>query len=137
MSNQQELSRYQSWGRTRRPKNPAGDGVAAGVTTIADLTGLDIAGTGSNITTSNKIYKTENQRYMHLHCSGSSAAVTNVYTYLYATQQWSELKHINQASGARSSVACGTNESIVVEVAGADLVAIAGSAGVYMAFSTF
>ena len=127
--------RYNSWGRTRRPKNITGtDGAFVTGSTISDLTFLDPS---EEFIPENGVYKTENQRYMHLHCSGSSAAVTNVYTYLYATQQWSELKHINQASGARSSVACGTNESIVVEVAGADLVAIAGSAGVYMAFSTF
>ena len=131
--------KHSSWGRTRRPKNPAGDGNAVAATTIAALTALDIANTASNITTGNKIYKTENQRYMHLHCSGSGIAVSNVYTYLYASQQWSELMVRNNADGAMAgtSVVCGANQHVVVEIAGADLVAIAGSAGVMMAFSTF
>ena len=131
--------KHSSWGRTRRPKNPAGDGTAVGVTTISALTALDIAGTSSNATIGNKVYKTENQRYMHLHCSGSNANVTNVYTYLYAAQQWSELKVRNNADGVMvgTPVVCALNQHVIVEIGGADLVAIAGSDSVYMAFSTF
>lgn len=131
--------KHSSWGRTRRPKNPAGDGTAVAVTTISDLTALDIANTASNITVENKVYKTENQRYMHLHCSGSNALVTNVYTYLYATQQWSELKVRNNADGVMvgTPIVCALNQHVVVEIGGADLVAIAGINSVYMAFSTF
>ena len=127
--------KHSSWGRTRRPKNPAGDGTAVAVTTISALTALDIAGTSSNATIANKVYKTENQRYMHLHCSGSTAKVTNVYTYLYATQQWSELVVRNNSDGVMvgTPVVCGKNQHVVVKVGGADLVAVAGSAGVMMA----
>ena len=131
--------KHNSWGRTRRPKNPAGDGTAVAVTTISALTALDIAGTGSNATIANKVYKTENQRYMHLHCSGSNANVTNVYTYLYAAQQWSELKVRDNANGVMvgTPIVCAVNQHVIVEIGGADLVAIAGADSVYMAFSTF
>jgi len=131
--------KHNSWGRTRRPKNPAGDGTAVAVTTISALTALDIAGTGSNATIANKVYKTENQRYMHLHCSGSNANVTNVYTYLYAAQQWSELKVRDNVDGVMvgTPIVCALNQHVIVEIGGADLVAIAGSDSVYMAFSTF
>lgn len=129
--------RYTSWGRTRRPKNITGtDGTAANQTTIASLTALDIANTGSNATHANGVYKTENQRFLHIHCSGSQA-VTNVYCYLYATQQWSELKHVDPANGSRSNVACSANEYIVVDINGADLIAVAGSNNPNLAFSTF
>ena len=55
--------RYNSWGRTRRPKNITGkDGTQVTGTTIGALTGLDIANTGSNATPANGVYKTENQK---------------------------------------------------------------------------
>ncbi len=131
------VHKYTSWGRTRRPKNITGtDGVAANQTTIANLTGLDLANTPSNATPDNGVYKTENQRFLHIHCSGSQT-VTNVYCFLYATQQWSELQHLNSANGARSSIACSGNEYIVVDINGADLIAVAGSNNPKLAFSTF
>ena len=131
------IHKHNSWGRTRRPKAAISDGSGSVCTTIIALTALDIANTGSNISTDNGIYKTENQRYMHIHCSGSSDEVTNVYCYLYASQQWSELQHVDLADGSRSSVACGTNQYIVVDIKGADLVAVAGTDNPLLAFSTF
>lgn len=131
--------KHNSWGRTRRPKNITGkDGVSAAVTTLGALTGLDIANTPTNATPDNKVYKTENQRYMHIHCSGSTNNVTNVYTYLYATQQWSELKRFtpNHATN-RSSIIVSDNEHVVVDIKGADLVAVAGAGNPKLAFSTF
>mgnify|MGYP004453778319 FL=1 len=130
------VHKYTSWGRTRRPKPAISDGSGSIVTTIGALTILDIANTASNISTANGIYKTENQRYMHIHCSGA-ADVDNVYCYLYATQQWSELQHVNPANGNRSSIVCGTNQYIVVDIKGADLVAVAGANNPLLAFSTF
>ena len=131
------VHKYNSWGRTRRPKAAISDGSGSICTTIGALTALDIANTSSNISAANGIYKTENQRYMHIHCSGSTADVDNVFCYLYATQQWSELQHVNPANGNRSSVACGTNQYIIVDIKGADLVAVAGSGNPKLAFSTF
>jgi len=70
--------------------------------------------------------------------------VSNVYTYLYATQQWSELVVLNPgASNALVSVSCGANQTRIVDIQGADLIAVAtGSATFlananYLAFSTF
>ena len=77
------IHRYNSWGRTRRPKNITGrDGCFVTGSRISDITALDISSTESNAIPDNGVYKTENQRYMHIHCSGSSSGVTNVYTYL-------------------------------------------------------
>ena len=133
--------KYTSWGRTRRPKNITGqDGCFVTGSTIAALTGLST----SNFTPSNGVYKTENQRYMHIHCSGSNSGVDKVYTYLYATQQWSELVVLNPgASNTLVSVSCGTNQTRIVDIQGADLIAVTtGSATFlananYLAFSTF
>ena len=131
------VHKYNSWGRTRRPKAAISDGSGSVCTTAAALFTLDIANNASNIHTDNGIYKTENQRYMHIHCSGSSNNVSNVYCYLYATQQWSELHHVSPVNGARSSVVASDGEYIIVDIKGADLVAVAGSGNPYLAFSTF
>ena len=135
------VHKYTSWGRTRRPKNITGqDGTKVIGTTIATLTGLDIANTGSNALPSNGIYKTENQRYLHLHASGSSSGCDNVYTYLYATQQWSELHGRSSVDGTRFSIDVNSNEHIIVDISGADLIAFntgSNGDGIYAAFSTF
>ena len=135
------VHKYSSWGRTRRPKNITGtDGVKVTGTTIGALSALDIAGTGSHASATNGVYKTENQRYLHLHASGSSSGCDNIYTYLYASQQWSELHGTNSTTGARYSISVDSNEHIVVDIAGADLIAFntgSNSDGVYAAFSTF
>ena len=133
------VHKYTSWGRTRRPKNITGiDGTQVIGTTIAALTALDIANTGSNAKPAYGVYKTENQRYLHLHASGSSSGCTNVYTYLYASQQWSELVETNGSDGSRISIACGANQTRIVDIAGADLIAFTtSSSGLYAAFSTF
>lgn len=132
--------RYTSWGRTRRPKNITGtDGAFVTGSTIGALTGLDIANTGSNATPANGVYKTENQRYVHLHASGSSSGCSAVLTYLYATQQWSQLHVLDPgASDTLVPVVCGANQTRIVEIAGADLIAFTtGSGGLKAAFSTF
>ena len=132
------VHRYNSWGRTRRPKNITGkDGAQVTGSSISSLTALDISGTGSNATAANGVYQTENQRFLHLHASGSSSGCTNVYTYLYATQQWSELVEPS-GSTQRAPIACDANQTRIIEIAGADLIAFAtSSGGLYAAFSTF
>ena len=117
------VHKYNSWGRTRRPKAAISDGSGSHCTTIHALHALDIANTASNIHTDNGIYKTENQRYMHIHCSGSSHNVSSVFCYLYATQHWSELHHVSPTNGARSAIAASDGEYIIVDIKGADLVA--------------
>ena len=132
------VHKYNSWGRTRRPKAAISDGSGSICTTIGALTALDIANTGSSISTDNGIYKTENQRYMHIHCSGSGNNVSNVYCYLYASQQWSELKRFDFQTGTdRESIVVGNKEYVIVDIKGADLVAVAGNGNPYLAFSTF
>ena len=81
---------------------------------------------------------------MHIHCSGSNSGVNKVYTYLYATQQWSELMQVDPSdSSNKDSIICGSNEHIIVDIKGADLIAVTtGSAAFlananYLAFSTF
>jgi len=129
--------KYTSWGRTRRPKAATTDGSSVTLKSISELTALDIANNASNISADNGIYKTENQRYMHIHCSGSGNSVGAVFCYLYATQQWSELHHVDPATGNRSAIAASANEYIVVDIKGADLVAVTGSGSPKLAFSTF
>ena len=135
------VHKYSSWGRTRRPKNITGtDGVKVTGTTIGALSALDIAGTGSHASATNGVYKTENQRYLHLHASGSSSGCDNVYTYLYASQQWSEYKTHTLGTATSGSVTVDANSHIVYEIYGADLIAFntgSNSDGIYAAFSTF
>ena len=128
------VHKYTSWGRTRRPKNITGqDGCFVTGSTIGTLSGLST----SDLTPSNGVYKTENQRFLHLHASGSNSGCTNVYTYLYASQQWSELVEPS-GSTQRAPVVCEANQTRIIEVAGADLIAFTtGSGGLYAAFSTF
>ena len=130
--------RYNSWGRTRRPKNITGkDGAFVTGSTISDLTFLDPS---EEFTPENGVYQTENQRFVHLHASGSDSGCTNVYTYLYASQQWSQLSVRKNDTGAMdlTPVVCGENEHVIVEIAGADLIAFTtSSGGLYAAFSTF
>ena len=122
---------YSSWGRTRRPKNLNG----ASSTAVVTLHSTD----SSAPTTVAHGYATENQRYLHLHASGSSSGCDNIYTYLYASQQWSELVEPS-GSVQRASVACDANQTRIIEIAGADLIAFntgSNSDGIYAAFSTF
>jgi hypothetical protein len=137
---------YSSWGRTRRPKNITGkDGHYATGSGVAEdgavggLPALTAIGAG---TPDQGVYKTENQRYMHMHCSGSNSGITNVYTYNYAAACWSELM-TGSAGSAYGSVQCGENQHRIVDIQGADLVSVVtGSSSKlpyanYLAFSTF
>lgn len=129
--------RYTSHGRTRRPKNITGqDGhQVTGAVNIATLRALSLA--NGEFTAYNGVYRTENQRFLHLHAAGTDSGCTNVYTYLYATQNWTELMEIS-GSHQRASIVCGANEHRIIEIAGADLIAFqTGSGGLHAAFSTF
>ena len=131
------VHKYTSWGRTRRPKNITGiDGTKVTGTTIGALSQLGTA----SFTPSNGVYKTENQRYLHLHASGSSSGCDNVYTYLYASQQWSELNTLTLGTTTSASVSVNANKHVIIELHGADLIAFntgSKSDGIYAAFSTF
>tara|TARA_A100001515_G_scaffold67105_1_gene53300 strand:- start:1374 stop:1772 length:399 start_codon:yes stop_codon:yes gene_type:complete len=125
-----------SWGRTRRPKAPNNQDKNL-ITGSAGLAALNTLSTAS-FTAANGCYQTENQRYMHLMCSGSST-VSNVYAYNYASGYWHELMTVNNADGSRDSIAVGNDEHIIVDINGADWVSVkSGSLSVVtMAFSTF
>ena len=135
------IHKYNSWGRTRRPKNITGtDGTKVVGTTIGALTLLDIPNNASRATAANGVYKTENQRFLHVHCSGSSSGLDNVYTYLYASQQWSEYKTHTIGTATSASVSVDSNNHVVFEIYGADLIAFntgSNSDGCFAAFSTF
>ena len=121
-----------SWGRTRRPKAPENQdkNFITGTTSLAALNVLSEA----NFTPANGCYRTENQRYVHITCSGSSE-VTNLYAYNYAAGFWHEIV----TGSSNSSVVVGNNQHQIVDINGADWVSIkSGSLDVVtMAFSTF
>ena len=125
-----------SWGRTRRPKAP--NNQDKNLVTGSELSLLNALSSESEFTNANGCYRTENQRYMHLMCSGSST-ITNVYAYNYASGFWHELKTVNPTDGSRETIAVGNNEHIIVDINGADFVSVkSGSLSVVtMAFSTF
>jgi hypothetical protein len=125
-----------SWGRTRRPKAPnnVDKNLITGSTGLAALNDLSEA----QFVAVNGCYRTENQRYAHLMCSGSST-VSNVYLYNYASGYWHELKTVNPTDGTRDTVAVGNDEHIIVDIYGADWISIKSGSNsvVTMAFSTF
>lgn len=125
-----------SWGRTRRPKAPNNQdkNLITGSTGLAALNALS----EDQFTATNGCYRTENQRYAHLMCSGSSS-ITNVYLYNYASGFWHELKTVNPTDGSRDAVAVGNDEHIIVDIYGADWISIKSGSNsvVTMAFSTF
>ena len=132
-----------SWGRTRRPKNSTKKDrdFITGSQSLTSLYAFVSGGASYNsMSPSGGIYVTENQRYMHLHCSGSASGVDNVFVYMYASNSWSEL-----VTGSAGSVIVGANEHKVIEIYGVDLVAFNTSSAAgpaitnknYAAFSTF
>ena len=134
------VHKYTSWGRTRRPKaaSAAGDKhYITGTSGIGALTGL-----GGVPDEANGIYKTENQRYMHLMCSGSNSGISEVYGFLYASNSWAEIM-TGSAGQSYGSISVGTDEYKVVEIYGVDLVAFVTSSSTklpyanFAAFSTF
>jgi len=103
--------KYNTWGRTRQPKNVAGlpQGKEA-VTFTADPS------------TATDGYSTENQRYLHLHFkeTQSSAKVITVYGYNYAAGIWFPL----YAVSALAVTITANNATVfrIFEIAGVDRV---------------
>jgi hypothetical protein len=122
-----------SWGRTRRPKHPLGtDKHTITGSTQAKLNLLTV----DNFTAENGVYKTENQRYAHIACSGSTTEVLNVFLYNHASGFWHELV----TGSANSSVVVGPNQHQIIDINGADYIALTSGSNVQvvtMAFSTF
>lgn len=135
------MSAYQAnrYGRTARPKAPNNqDGNYVTGAVVGDLTSI---GAGTN---AQGVYKTENQRYMHLISSGSNSGFDKVYAYTYAAANWSELVAVDPSDSAnRDSIICGANQHIIVDIKGVDLVAVVTGSSAkltyqnFIAFSTF
>ena len=128
--------RYDSWGRTRRPKNVAGpDGTA--ITSVASLahakTITDNCPNVAKDVPKFGVYSTENQRFLHLASTGSGT-VANVWVYHYASQMWAEL-----VDSSNNTITLEANEAKIVEIDGADLVAfkLTDATSVFAACSTF
>ena len=81
--------RYNSWGRTRSPKNLAGVPGTA-VALEADTTNL-LSGTSGYKTTG---YATENQRYLHVLVTDlhdTAPAALTIFGYCHAFERWFEI----------------------------------------------
>ena len=126
------VHRYTSYGRTRQPKS-LGHTKRFHVTASATLDELNAIGqASSSFTPANGVYKTENQRYMHIAVSASSE-VTGVRLYNHSMGYWQELV----TGSANSSVTVAPETHQIVDIYGADYVSITGSNVITIAFSTF
>tara|TARA_B100000287_G_C20612092_1_gene772482 strand:- start:136 stop:546 length:411 start_codon:yes stop_codon:yes gene_type:complete len=102
--------RYTSWGRTRQPKNLAGEhGTEADASQNTDPS----AATDG--------YATENQRYLHLYFenSQSNAKSIDVYGYIHAFGEWFILKDTAGTQVRFQNINNGSSY-IVHEIAGVD-----------------
>jgi len=131
------FDRYQSWGRTRQPKNIAGPHGAA-ITVIAHGS----VPSGITATDGSGGYVTENQRYLHVTVDNAGTddpgRDLEVWVYSHASGIWSIFTTIN-------CDAITQNTTYVIEIYGVDRVAFVRDAGawvdaptaIYAACSTF
>ena len=97
------MAGFNSWGRTRSPKNlNTGGDRAAAVEVLANTTAL------LGVTATTAGYDTENQRYLHVliedaTTSDDPAAVT-IYGYCHAFQRWFEIPE-SEAGGQGQNTA--------------------------------
>jgi len=124
---------YNSWGRTRGPKNIAGPHGTA-------ITVLAHDATPSGVTAG---YSTENQRYLHVTLDvgdGAPGQNLNIWTYSHASGMWGWFAQVDYTTSAIT-----IDYTVIVEIYGADRVAIQRSTGawsnaptaIYAACSTF
>ncbi len=106
-----------SWGRTRQPKNLAGDhqvyihGGLSGDMPTADPS------------SSTDGYTVENQRYLHLYWKAASTTTTvTIWGYSHATGQWSEIFDTNGVQIELSTTASEIDTYRIFEIAGVDKV---------------
>ena len=145
-------SRWESYGRTRCPKNLAGD---HGTAIVLEANTNNLQG----VTATSAGYDTENQRYLHVLVTdnnvGTPAAVT-VFGYCHAFLRWFELPQdqlasvnagataasitVNTSSTAPASQVPSEREYRVYEIIGIDRVAFVGAdanVDVFAACSSF
>ena len=125
------IHKYSSWGRTRQPKS-LGHAKKFHVTASQTLADLNALATGA-FSPTNGVYKTENQRYMHVACSGSDSEVTDVHLYNHSMGYW----HALVTGSNNASVVVGPDAHQIVDIYGADFVSLTGSSVITIAFSTF
>ena len=93
---------YNSWGRTRSPKNIAGE----------NGTAVTLESNTNNLRTSNSDYKTvgystQNQRYLHVLVTDlhdTAPAALTIYGYCHAFERWFELAE-SEAGGEGQNTA--------------------------------
>ena len=124
---------YNSWGRTRGPKNIAGSHGTA-VTVLAH---------DAPPTAVTQGYSTENQRYLHVTLdvgAGAPGRDLNIWTYSHASGMWGWFAQVDYTTSAIA-----IDYTVIVEIYGSDRVAIQRSSGawtntptaIYAACSTF
>lgn len=149
------VHKHNSWGRTRSPKNIAGDPGTA-VTLEANTNNLLSGATGYK----DKGYATENQRYLHVlvtDANASAPAAVTVFGYCHAFQRWFEIPQAFEPVGANTGPTAASvtvadsgraataqipsdTEYRVYQIVGIDRVAFVGTdanVDVYAACSTF
>ena len=93
--------KHTSWGRTRGPKNLAGD-PGTEIVVLANTTSL------LGITATSAGYATENQRYLHVLIEDATTsddpAVTTIYGYCHAFLRWFEIPE-SEAGGEGQNTA--------------------------------
>jgi hypothetical protein len=149
--------KYSSWGRTRSPKNLAGDPGTA-ITLEANTNDLRAGAAGYKTTG----YATENQRYLHVlvedrHAGGSDPTAITVFGYCHAFERWFEVPQSFDPVGANTGPTAASidaadsgrtnanqvpsdREYRVYQIVGIDRVAFVGDddlANVFAACSTF
>ena len=119
-----EFRNYNSWGRTRSPKNILSshrDGTDGSGTALAIPTAAASGGDAG--------YQTENQKFLHVNvlATGGTNADFTVYVFSYACPRWTELK-VNDGSGgfqtATEQLAAAASGHFIYNIEGADRVYI-------------
>ena len=132
------VHRYESWGRTRTPKNLVNNLDGQAIAVIAD----NAVPSGTTAIDGSSGYPTENQRYLHVTVDPADAGAPDrdieVWVYNRFSGIWSFFTMLNCDAITQST-------TYVVEIYGADRVAFVRDAGawgdapdaVYAACSTF
>ena len=108
---------YNSWGRTRDPKNLAGEPGTA-IEIHGNINALKSSTAGYKL----KGYATENQRYLHvlltdLHDTDPSSAALTVFGYCHAFERWFEIPETE--AGGEGQNAANAAASLLVADSGA------------------